>query len=345
VPFSSSWVGIASDGSVAAVGGSYGTRDKYEETTGSKIVGWVVRIVGQGEVLRVESNQPSLQETAQSDAMTKQFNAIAATLPDEDRDGPNRFDTNTGAVIPPGSNTGTIVIPGTIFSTPAPVAPPAPPARVASLPSLPSSPSFPPRAPSAVGPLAAINSDPSAVRLQSPPGNTRRPERKIAEIKDLQETVFLNDARNRVFQGADWNSLTPEELAVIKDLRIADIGLPKDRGYTYFKLYVKIDNSQVDIPTGQLTAACRILCADGQGSLAVAETADLIELPERGLHQIVLCNTPGNGNIRRRNNEESYPRNAYVEFRIDGKIFRQVLLSDYGPDGWWTMDKLIPQRF
>ena len=347
-PFSGSWVGIGSDGSVTG-GGTYGgTHDKYSETSGYKIVGWVVRVVGGGQVLRVESNQPSLQQTAETDAMSKEFNAIAATLPNEDRDGPFRFDTQTGAVIPPGSNPGTIVIPGTIFSTPAPL-PPQAPARLApaarSAPIAPSAPSAVDPAPASVGPLAMNNSDPSSIRLQSPPGKARSPRSRIAEIKDPQETVFLNNMRNRVFQGADWNSLTPEELALVNGLKIADIGLPKDRGFTYFKLYVKIDDSQVVIPPGQLLVTSRLLCADAQGSLAVAQTADTIEVPERGLHQIVLGNNPTNSKIRDRNNGDSCPRNAYVEFRINGKIFRQVLLGNYGPDGWWTMDNLIPERF
>ena len=59
----------------------------------------------------------------------------------------------------------------------------------------------------------------------------------------------------------------------------------------------------------------------------------------------MLGNSPPNDKIRKRNNDDGYPRNAYVEFRINGKVFRQVLLSSYGPQGWWTMDQLIPERF
>jgi hypothetical protein len=242
-----------------------------------------------------------------------------------------------------------VVIPGTIFSTPVPGAPRAatgPVARNNFDPSLIRPPSPAPSAPrGAAGPVATNNFDPSTIRAQSPAGKVRKPERKIAEIKTPQETVFLNDTQNTVYQGVDWNTLTPEESALANGLKIGDIGLPKDRGYSYFKLYVKIDDTQVDIPPGQLTVACRILCADAQGSLAVAQTADTIEVEQRGVHQVVLCNSPGTGDIRRRNDGDGYPRNAYVEFRINGKIFRQVLLSNYGPTGWWTMEKLVPERF
>ena len=257
VPFLSSWAAVGPHGAAAVAGGIYATNDSYSERSGYKIEGWVVRIVGQGNVLRVESNQPALQQIAQSDEMTRQLDAIAARLGDEQKDGPMRFAPDAR-----------VVVPGTIFSTPPPLAPPAstrsipaapariavvpaPPVPGAALPPSPLSPALlaPPAlgtvipAPAAVGPLVANPSDPSGVRLQSPPGKARNPKSRVAEIKKPQATVFLNDTKNAVFQGADWNSLTPEELALVNGLKIADIGLPKDRGYGYFKLFVMIDDS------------------------------------------------------------------------------------------------------
>jgi hypothetical protein len=190
------------------------------------------------------------------------------------------------------------------------------------IPVVPSTPNPPPSSPPA-----------ESTTAKTPPERSRGHH---AEIKDLQPIMLLNRKINAVFAGAD----------LVNEIKFGDIGLPDDKkAYGYFKLFVLIDNAQCDIPPGAFTAHTRILCADPQGNLSVAETSDVIELPNRGRHLVVLCNTPGNDDIKARNGGDKHPRNAYVEFMINNKVFRQVLLSSFGPDGWWTMDKLVPERF
>jgi hypothetical protein len=74
MPFSST--SAYSDGSV---GSTVGVINSYKEIKGQKVEGWIVRVVCQGKVLRVESNQPSLSEMANQ--LKPQLDAAIARVP------------------------------------------------------------------------------------------------------------------------------------------------------------------------------------------------------------------------------------------------------------------------
>jgi hypothetical protein len=64
VPFSGTFSGSATDGT-SVTGRFNGASSASSMTLGSKIEGWIVRVVGpDGKVVRMESNQPALKEMA-----------------------------------------------------------------------------------------------------------------------------------------------------------------------------------------------------------------------------------------------------------------------------------------
>ena len=47
------------------------------------------------------------------------------------------------------------------------------------------------------------------------------------------------------------------------------------------------------------------------------------------------------GKIKVRNNNDEIPKNTYIAFKLHDKVFREVLLSNIGDDGWWRREDLV----
>lgn len=77
IPISGTYSGTTSYGQ-SVMGNFQGSATSYSKTAGSNIEGWIVRVVAQGKVLRVDSNQQALKGLAEKQAT--EFDAAAGKI-------------------------------------------------------------------------------------------------------------------------------------------------------------------------------------------------------------------------------------------------------------------------
>ncbi len=154
-------------------------------------------------------------------------------------------------------------------------------------------------------------------------------------------TVALGGRRNTVFGGPDPKSFTPDELQICQALKFSEVQLPSRRGLSYFHLDTFIDTqSSGEVAGNQLSVDVRVLCTDAANQSNVTKYTKNFDLSVKGWQHVGLGGVVGLDSIKSRNNGDEIPRNAYVAFRFHDKVFREVLLSDFGGDGWWRRDEL-----
>ena len=178
------------------------------------------------------------------------------------------------------------------------------------------------------------------------PATSGMPQQTNSPQKNKKPTsVDQTDTPNIVLSGAtdsNENLLDANEVQIVNGLHIGNIHLPDRKSLTYFHLDTEIDNES---PKGriekQLSVDVRVLCIDADGVLNVTKYSHRFSIGVKGVQQVGLGGEVVLDAIKLRNNNDEIPKNVYVALKINGKVFREVLLTNFGDPNWWKRDDLI----
>ncbi len=141
---------------------------------------------------------------------------------------------------------------------------------------------------------------------------------------------------------AEPGAFTPEEMAIVEGLKIADVHLPDRRGLLYFHLDTSIDNqSPKGLIEKRLSVEVRVYCVDADGKANVTKFSKPFDLGAKGPQDVGLGGVVQLNVIKLRNNNDEIPKNVYIAFKINQKTFREIVFNRAGGVGWWQQDDLL----
>lgn len=184
----------------------------------------------------------------------------------------------------------------------------------------------------------------SAAVASAPPAAATEPANPPPKSSAPVASTAPERAEKNIVLSEKPDVLTREEREIVEGLTIADVHLPDRRGLLYFHLDTSIDNAS---PRGviekQLSADVRVYCVDADGKANVTKFSKPFDLGTKGPQAVGLGGKVELSVIKLRNNNDEIPKNVYIAFKINQKVFREIVFNNTGGAGWWRLDDLVKE--